>query len=138
MPSQELINELVGNALATWRGCRRFWLDHPELVNASSQWGETPIQAAAQMGDRAMAGYLLDLGAPLDICTAAMLGRSRPPTWSTTTERRRWRWRSKPATRQLLRFCHDVGVHTCALRFKPKKNPSPQSAPTKSNCQVSN
>ncbi len=76
MPSQELINELVGNAHGNLARVQEILADHPELVNASSQWGETPIQAAAQMGDKAMAGYLLDLGAPLDICTAAMLGRS--------------------------------------------------------------
>ncbi len=76
MPSQELIDELVGNAHGNLARVQEILTEHPELVNASSQWGETPIQAAAQMGDKVMAEYLLGLGAPLDICTAAMLGRS--------------------------------------------------------------
>jgi len=76
MPSQDLINELVGNAHGNLARVQEILAEHPELVNASSKWGETPIQAAAQMGDKAMAEHLLDLGAPLDICTAAMLGRS--------------------------------------------------------------
>ncbi len=49
--------------------------EHPELLNENAQWVETPIQAAAHVGNRAIAEYLLDEGAPLDICTAAMLGR---------------------------------------------------------------
>ena len=76
MASQDLINELVGNAHGNMARVQEILSEHPELVNASSKWGETPMQAAAQMGNKAMAEYLLGLGAPLDICTAAMLGRS--------------------------------------------------------------
>ena len=75
MPSQDLIDELVGNAHGNMARVQEILAEHPELVNASSQWGETPIQAAAQMGDKVMAEYLLGLGAPLDICTAAMHGQ---------------------------------------------------------------
>src|SRR5215470_9506532 len=52
----------------------------PELLNASHRWGdndfETAIQAAAQVGSVSVAEFLLERGAPLEICTAAMLGRS--------------------------------------------------------------
>jgi ankyrin repeat protein len=52
---------------------------HPELLNAAYDWtetdSETAIQGAAQVGSRAVAEYLLSKGAPLAICTAAMLGR---------------------------------------------------------------
>ncbi len=52
---------------------------HPELVNAGYPWSdtdrETAIMAAAQVGNVPVAEYLLTLGAPLDICTAAMMGR---------------------------------------------------------------
>lgn len=48
---------------------------HPELVNAVAPWQETPIQAAAHVGNRTIAEYLLAAGARLDICTAAMLGQ---------------------------------------------------------------
>ncbi len=75
MTNQQLIDELVGNAHGNMARVQEILTEHPELVNAAARWGETPIQAAAQMGDRAMTEYLLELGAPLDICTAAMLGR---------------------------------------------------------------
>ena len=52
---------------------------NPELLNAAYRWGdndfETAIQAAAQVGSVAVAEFLLEKGAPLEICTAAMLGR---------------------------------------------------------------
>ncbi len=50
-----------------------------ELLNVSYQWGEndweSAIQAAAHLGNVSIAEYLLSKGAPLEICTAAMLGR---------------------------------------------------------------
>lgn len=52
---------------------------YPELLNARYQWGEndyeTAIQAAAHAGSPHVAEFLLKQGAPLEICTAAMLGR---------------------------------------------------------------
>jgi ankyrin repeat protein len=52
--------------------------EHPGILNASYEWSpgdtETALQAAAHMGNPAVAEYLLEQGAPLDICTAAMLG----------------------------------------------------------------
>jgi ankyrin repeat protein len=49
------------------------------LLNAANEWGpgdtETAIQGAAHTGQRAIAEYLLAQGAPLELCTAAMLGR---------------------------------------------------------------
>jgi uncharacterized protein len=53
--------------------------EHPELLNAAHEWKpndtETALQAAAHVGNAAIAEFLLARGAPLDICTAAMLGR---------------------------------------------------------------
>ncbi|HYY90363.1 MAG TPA: ankyrin repeat domain-containing protein [Candidatus Dormibacteraeota bacterium] len=53
--------------------------EHPEYLNVAYQWGEkdteTAIQAAAQVGNAPIAEFLLGEGAPLEICTAAMLGR---------------------------------------------------------------
>src|SRR5512133_1087450 len=58
---------------------REMLMETPELLNACYQWAEddcaTAIQAAAQAGSVNVAEYLLAHGAPLDICTAAMLGR---------------------------------------------------------------
>jgi ankyrin repeat protein len=54
-------------------------LEHPELLNVAYRWGEndseTAIQAAAQVGNAPIAEFLLGKGAPLEICTLAMLGR---------------------------------------------------------------
>lgn len=51
----------------------------PKLLNAANEWGpgdtETAIQGAAHTGQKAIAEFLLAQGAPLEICTAAMLGR---------------------------------------------------------------
>jgi ankyrin repeat protein len=53
--------------------------ENPELLNAAQPWSETDhetaIMAAAQTGNRAIAEYLISQGAPVDICTAAMLGQ---------------------------------------------------------------
>jgi len=53
--------------------------ENPDLLNASYPWTETDhetaIQGAAQVGSSSVAMFLLEKGAPLDICTAAMLGR---------------------------------------------------------------
>jgi uncharacterized protein len=53
----------------------------PRLLNAAYSWSEsdheTAIQGAAQVGSASVAEFLLERGAPLDICTAAMLGRSK-------------------------------------------------------------
>jgi len=53
--------------------------ENPELLNASYAWSETDhetaIQGAAQVGSATVATYLLERGAPLEICTAAMLGQ---------------------------------------------------------------
>lgn len=53
--------------------------DQPDLLNAAYEWRpgdtETAIQGAAHVGSRPVAEYLLSQGAPLEICTAAMLGQ---------------------------------------------------------------
>jgi uncharacterized protein len=71
---QDLIDELVGNAHGNLRRVREILQAHPELVNTQARWGETPVQAAAQMANKEIVEYVLSMGAPLDICTAAMLG----------------------------------------------------------------
>jgi ankyrin repeat protein len=52
---------------------------HPSLLNIAHEWRpgdtETALQGAAHVGSREVAEFLLGQGAPLDICTAAMLGR---------------------------------------------------------------
>src|SRR5690606_33725007 len=52
--------------------------EKPVLLSLSYEWQpgdtESALQAAAHVGSRAVAEYLLEQGATLDICTAAMLG----------------------------------------------------------------
>lgn len=48
----------------------------PALLNESATWMETPLGAAAHTANRPIAEFLLAQGAPMDICTAAMLGQT--------------------------------------------------------------
>lgn len=58
---------------------QEFLSQFPELLNIPHRWTdddhETAIQAAAHAGSAHVADFLLAKGAPLEICTAAMLGR---------------------------------------------------------------
>ena len=74
--SQELIDEFVGNAHGNFARVKELLARQPALANARARWGESALEAAAQTGRADIAQYLLDAGAPLDICTAAMLGRA--------------------------------------------------------------
>ncbi len=74
VPSQDVIDEFVGVSHGNLTRVKELLGQYPVLVNAVATWGETPLQAAAQTGQEEIAKILLGAGAPLDICTAAMLG----------------------------------------------------------------
>ena len=74
--SQETINELVVAAHSDLPRVKEMLAEQPELLNENAEWIETPLQAAAHVGNREIADYLLGQGAPLDICTAAMFGNA--------------------------------------------------------------
>lgn len=74
--SQEQINTFVIAAHHDFDAVKTQLAAQPALLNENAEWFETPIQAAAHTGQRAIAEYLLEQGAPLDICTASMLGRA--------------------------------------------------------------
>ena len=78
-PSPDQIREFVIASHGDFEKVKQMLSQQPELLKAAYPWNEndreTPIQAAAQMGNVAIAEYLLEKGAPLEICTAAMLGR---------------------------------------------------------------
>jgi len=78
-PSIEQIREFVIAGHGNLEKVRQMLAENPQLLSASYQWNdndrETAIQAAAQVGNAQVARYLLDNGAPLEICTAAMLGQ---------------------------------------------------------------
>lgn len=73
-PNQETINEFVIAAHHDLPKVEELLASDPLLLNQKAQWQETPLQAAAHVGNQAIAEYLLAAGAPLDICTATMLG----------------------------------------------------------------
>ena len=75
-PDQDLVNEFVGAAHGDFARVQELLTAHPGLLHGNAVWTETAIEAAAQMGRRDIAEYLLAAGAPLALCTAAVLGRA--------------------------------------------------------------
>lgn len=73
---QEMIDEFVGNAHGNFAKVKELLEQYPAIVNANASWNETAIAAAAQTGQVEIANLLLAHGAPLDTCTAAMLGQT--------------------------------------------------------------
>jgi uncharacterized protein len=75
---QALVAQFVGAAHGDLDTVKRLFRQQPALLNAAwEQFNETAIQAAAQTGARDVAEFLIAQGAPVDICTAAMLGDAR-------------------------------------------------------------
>ena len=73
-PSQEIIDQFVGNAHGNLAIVKELLEKYPSMVGANASWTETAVQAAAQTGQVEIINYLVDHGADYDICTAAMLG----------------------------------------------------------------
>jgi hypothetical protein len=74
----EKVQSVVGQAHRSLDAVRALVDETPLLVNASWDWGggdfETPLQAAAHTGGRAIAEFLLSRNARFDLYAAAMLG----------------------------------------------------------------
>jgi hypothetical protein len=74
-----LVQEFVAKAHGDLERVRELLVQEPALVNASWDWGggdwETGLGAAAHMGRKDIANYLLENGARLDLFAAAMLGK---------------------------------------------------------------
>lgn len=73
------VQALVANAHGDLDVVRSLLEEEPRLVNAAWDWGggdwETALGAAAHMGRRDIALYLLESGARIDLFAAAMLGQ---------------------------------------------------------------
>jgi hypothetical protein len=73
-----LVRSFVANAHGDLEEVKRLLEQEPTLVNAAWDWGggdwETGLGAAAHMGEREIALFLLERGARLDLFAAAMLG----------------------------------------------------------------
>lgn len=76
--SSDLLEEIVRVAHSDLDRTKELLTQEPALVNATWDWGggdfETALGAAAHMGRKDIANFLLDNGARLDIFAAAMLG----------------------------------------------------------------
>jgi len=72
------VQAFVANAHGDLDVVRSLLAEEPRLVNAAWDWGggdwETGLGAAAHMGRRQIALFLLEHGARLDLFAAAMLG----------------------------------------------------------------
>lgn len=74
-----MVQEFVGNAHGNLKRVQELLAEEPALVNACWDWGngdwETGLGAAAHMGRRDIAEFLLSKGARIDLFAAAMLGK---------------------------------------------------------------
>jgi len=74
-PPQELVEQFVLAAHGNAKKVKTLLAQEPALLNARwAKFDESALEAASHMGNRAIAEQLLAAGAPLTICTAAMLG----------------------------------------------------------------
>ena len=78
-PPPEKVQAVVGQAHRSLEEVRKLVEETPLLANACWDWGggdfETPLEAAAHTGRRAIAEYLLSKGARPSLYAAAMLGQ---------------------------------------------------------------
>lgn len=74
-----LVQDFVGNAHGDLNRVQELLAQEPGLINACWDWGggdfETGLGAAAHMGRKDIANFLLEKGARLDLFAAAMLGK---------------------------------------------------------------
>ena len=74
--SQDTIDRFVGACHGDAATVMGLLEEYPDLAHSVATWGETPIEAAAQMANMEIMEMLIAQGAPIDICTAASLGRA--------------------------------------------------------------
>lgn len=75
----KLVEEFVGVSHGNFERVKELLTQEPSLINATWDWGggdfETALGAASHMGNKAIANFLLENGARIDIFAAAMLGK---------------------------------------------------------------
>ncbi len=72
--AQNTIDEFVIAAHHDLPRVQEMLAGQPALLNENAEWIETAVQAGAHVNRPDIVHFLLDQGAPLDICTAAVLG----------------------------------------------------------------
>src|SRR3712207_1734486 len=76
-PTQDELGPFVLAAHGNFDKVKELLAARPALLHGRyEKFDETAIEAASHMGRREIAEHLLDAGAPLTICAAAMLGRT--------------------------------------------------------------
>jgi ankyrin repeat protein len=73
--SQDTIDAFVIACHGNMARVREMLAADPALVNSRSSLDESPLGAAAHVGNRQMAQYLLEQGAAMELPAAVMLGR---------------------------------------------------------------
>jgi hypothetical protein len=75
----KIVEEFVRNAHSDLDRVKEMLTQEPALVNVAWDWGggdwETALGAAAHMGRKDIANYLLEKGARIDLFAAVMLGK---------------------------------------------------------------
>jgi len=75
----ELVKAFVIAGHGNLQNVKEMLAQQPGLLNATWDWGggdfETAIEGAGHVGNKVIAGYLLEQGARLNIFAAAMLGK---------------------------------------------------------------
>ncbi len=75
----KLVEEFVGVSHGNFERVKELLAQEPALINATWDWGggdfETALGAASHMGNKAIANFLLENGARIDVFAAAMLGK---------------------------------------------------------------
>ena len=73
-----LVQEFVAKAHGDFERVKELLIQEPGLINSTWDWGggdfETALGAAAHMGNKEIANFLLENSARLDLFAAAMLG----------------------------------------------------------------
>ncbi|MEA2654890.1 MAG: hypothetical protein QOI23_255, partial [Chloroflexota bacterium] len=69
---QSVVEELVGNAHGNIARVRELLDANPAALNQRAPWNETAVEAATQMGDKAIIELLIGRGAPVDLFTASV------------------------------------------------------------------
>ena len=94
---QQLVQAFVRDAHGNLDSVRDLLAQHPTLLNAAWDWGggdwETGLGAAAHVGRRDIALFLIERGARMDIFAAAMLGHLEivRATIEAVPDARNWR-----------------------------------------------
>lgn len=76
---QDMVREIVGVSHSNLKRVKELVLARPSLAKASWDWGfgdwETALGAASHVGNRDIATFLIEQGAPPTLCSATMLGQ---------------------------------------------------------------